>query len=113
MCAKKTSPTENSSTPSASAGARLRHAVQAERPLQVVGVINAYAAILAQKTGFRALYLSGAGVANASCGLPDTGLTRLEDVLIDARRITRITTLPLLVDADTGWDDPRKTVREM
>src|SRR5947209_16689199 len=96
-----------------SPGARLRRALQAERPLQVVGVINAYAAILAQKTGFRALYLSGAGVANASCGLPDTGLTRLEDVLIDARRITRITTLPLLVDADTGWDDPRKTVREM
>src|SRR5882762_6312720 len=96
-----------------SPGARLRRAMQTERPLQIVGVINAYAAILAGKTGFKALYLSGAGVANASYGIPDTGITTLEDVLIDVRRITAITQLPLLVDADTGWDNPRKTVREM
>src|SRR2546429_2400848 len=96
-----------------SPGARLRRALQAERPLQVVGVINAYAAILAEKTGFKALYLSGAGVANASCGVPDVGITTLEDVLVDVRRITRATRLPLLVDADTGWENPRKTAREL
>src|SRR6266478_555331 len=96
-----------------SAGARLRAALLAERPLQVAGVIHAYAAILAEKAGFKALYLSGAGVANASYGVPDIGITRLEDVLIDVRRITRATQLPLLVDADTGWGNPRKTVREM
>src|SRR5437870_13049133 len=88
----------------ASAGVRLRAALRAERPLQVVGVINAYAAILAEKSGFKALYLSGAGVGNASYGVPDVGLTTLEDVLIDVRRITGITKLPLLVDADTGWE---------
>jgi len=98
---------------SASAGARLRAALRSECPLQLVGVVNAYAAILAQSLGFRALYLSGAGVANASYGIPDVGLTTLEDVLTDARRITRATKLPLLVDADTGWDNPRRTVREM
>jgi methylisocitrate lyase len=98
---------------SASAGARLRAALRAELPLQVVGVVHAYAAILAQQAGFRALYLSGAGVANASCGVPDIGLTTLEDVLTDVRRITRATQLPLLVDADTAWDNPRNTVREM
>jgi len=96
-----------------SPGARLRAALKAERPLQVVGVINAYAAILAEHSGFKALYLSGAGVANASYGIPDIGLTTLEDVLIDVRRITGITRLPLLVDADTAWGNPRKTVREM
>ena len=96
-----------------SSGARLRAAVRAERPLQIVGVINAYAALLAEKSGFKALYLSGAGVANASYGVPDIGITTLEDVLIDVRRIAGITRLPLLVDADTGWDDPRRTVREM
>ena len=79
----------------------------------MVGVVHAYAAILAQQAGFRALYLSGAGVANASCGVPDIGLTTLEDVLTDVRRITRATQLPLLVDADTAWDNPRNTVREM
>ncbi len=103
----------SSSSKTVSAGARLRAALRAERPLQVVGVINAYAAILAAKTGFKALYLSGAGVANASCGLPDIGITKLEDVLIDVRRITGITQLPLLVDADTGWENPRNTVHEM
>jgi methylisocitrate lyase len=81
--------------------------------LQIVGVINAYAAILAEKTGFKALYLSGAGVANASCGLPDVGITTLETVLVDVRRINDITQLPLLVDADTGWGNPGKTVRAM
>lgn len=98
---------------SSSAGARLREALAAEQPLQVVGVINAYAAILAEKTGFKALYLSGSGVAVASYGLPDLGVTTLTDVLIDVKRITSTTTLPLLVDADTGWDDPELTVRKM
>jgi methylisocitrate lyase len=98
---------------SASPGKKLRHAVRSERPLQIVGVINAYAAILAEKTGFKALYLSGAGVANASRGIPDIGFTTLEDVLTDVRRITAATSLPLLVDADTAWGNPAKTVREM
>jgi methylisocitrate lyase len=88
---------------SAAPGARLRAAVEAERPLQVVGTINAYAALLAARCGFRALYLSGAGVANASFGLPDLGITALNDVCEDARRITAACPLPLLVDADTGW----------
>ena len=99
--------------PPTSAGARLRERLRKERPLQVVGVINAYAAILAERTGFSAIYLSGAGVANASYGIPDVGLTTLEDVLVDVQRITRRTQLPLLVDADTGWGDPEKTVRHM
>lgn len=81
--------------------------------MQVVGAINAYAALLARRAGFRALYLSGAGVANHSYGIPDTGETTLEDVLIDARRITRRVDLPLLVDIDTGWDNPTATVRAM
>lgn len=75
----------------------------AERPLQLVGTINAYAALLAEKAGFRAIYLSGAGVANASFGLPDLGITSLNDVCEDVRRISAATDLPLLVDADTGW----------
>jgi methylisocitrate lyase len=86
-----------------SAGARLRAAVAAEQPLQVVGAVNAYSALLAERSGFRALYLSGAGVANASFGLPDLGITMLNDVCEDVRRITGATGLPLLVDADTGW----------
>ncbi|MSU59929.1 MAG: methylisocitrate lyase [Pedosphaera sp.] len=96
-----------------SAGARLRAALRVERPLQVAGVVHAYAAILAEAAGFRALYLSGAGVANASYGVPDIGLTTLDDVLTDVRRITRATSLPLLVDADTAWGNPKRTVREM
>jgi methylisocitrate lyase len=84
-------------------GARFRAAVAQEKPLQVVGTINAYCALLAERAGFRALYLSGAGVANASFGLPDLGMTSLNDVCEDVRRITAATTLPLLVDADTGW----------
>jgi methylisocitrate lyase len=86
-----------------SAGARLRVAVHQERPLQVVGTVNAYSALLAERAGFRALYLSGAGVANASFGLPDLGITMLNDVCEDVRRIAGATDLPLLVDADTGW----------
>ncbi|MGH7957679.1 MAG: methylisocitrate lyase [Opitutaceae bacterium] len=84
-------------------GARFRAALAAERPLQIAGAINAYSALLAQRAGFRALYLSGAGVANASHGLPDLGMTTLDDVLVDARRITSRVDLPLLVDIDTGW----------
>jgi methylisocitrate lyase len=86
-----------------SPGARLRTAIEEERPLQVVGAINAFCALLAERAGFRAIYLSGAGVANASFGLPDLGMTNLNDVCEDVRRITGVTNLPLLVDADTGW----------
>ena len=85
------------------AGAKLRAAIAAEKPLQVVGAINAYAARMAEATGFRALYLSGGGVAANSLGLPDLGISTMDDVLIDIRRITEASTLPLLVDADTGW----------
>jgi methylisocitrate lyase len=84
-------------------GARLRLAVQEERPLQVVGAINAYHAMMAERTGYRALYLSGGGVAACSFGIPDLGMTSLDNVLEDVRRITDATALPLLVDADTGW----------
>lgn len=101
---------------SQSPGDCFRQAVDDERPLQVVGVINAYCARLAERAGFRALYLSGAGVANASFGLPDLGMTTLPEVLEDARRITATTNLPLLVDCDTGWGSPltiARTVREM
>jgi methylisocitrate lyase len=87
-----------------------------EQPLQVAGTVNAYAAILAKEAGFRTLYLSGAGVANASHGLPDLGMTTLTDVLEDARRITAAVDLPLLVDADTGWGTAfmiGRTVREL
>src|SRR5215475_4669194 len=110
---KKISEKKGFARRAASPGARLRAALKTERPLQIVGVINAYAAILAEDSGFKALYLSGAGVANASYGVPDVGITTLEDVLIDVRRITSATKLPLLVDADTGWENPQKTVREM
>ncbi len=99
-----------------SAGARFRRAVREERPLQVVGAINAYCALLAQRQGFRALYLSGAGVANASFAQPDLGITTLNDVLEDVRRITAASPLPLLVDIDTGWGTAfniSRTIREM
>ncbi len=96
-----------------SAGKKFRSALAAERPLQIAGTINAYAALLAQRAGFRALYLSGAGVANHSRGIPDIGDTTLADVLIDACRIAQRVELPLLVDIDTGWDDPATAVREM
>ena len=99
--------------PSKSPGARLRAALDAERPLQVAGAVNAICAMLAERAGFRALYLSGAGVANASFGLPDLGLTTLQNVCEDIRRLTQATELPLLADADTGWGDPSRAVQEM
>ena len=99
-----------------SAGRRLRDAIAIENPLQVVGTINAYSALMAERVGFRSIYLSGGGVANASYGLPDIGMTTLNDVLEDVRRITSTTELPLLVDADTGWGNAfmiAKTIRQM
>jgi methylisocitrate lyase len=85
------------------AGAALREALTLEHPLQIVGTINAYTALMAERVGFRAIYLSGAGVANASLGFPDLGITTLNDVLEDARRITNAVDTPLLVDIDTGF----------
>lgn len=96
-----------------SPGTQFRSALAAEHPLQIAGTINAYAALQAQEAGFQAIYLSGAGVANHSYGIPDIGETTLADVLIDAQRITRRVNLPLLVDIDTGWDDPAMAVREL
>ncbi|WP_308638067.1 methylisocitrate lyase [Paenibacillus silvisoli] len=99
-----------------SAGLRFKEAVRSEKPLQVAGAINAYAAMLAESAGFKALYVSGAGVANASFGLPDLGITTLNDVLEDVRRITTATSLPVLVDADTGFGSAfsiGRTIREM
>ena len=86
-----------------SAGGRLRAAVRDERPLQVVGTINAYVARLAAATGYRAIYLSGGGLAANSLGMPDLAISGMDDVLVDIRRITDVCALPLLVDADTGW----------
>jgi len=86
-----------------SAGAKFRAAVAAEKPLQVIGAINAYHARLAERTGYKAIYLSGGGVAAGSLGVPDLGITTLDDVLTDVRRITDACSLPLLVDADTGF----------
>src|SRR6187402_2929798 len=99
-----------------SAGAKFRAALAAEKPLQVVGAINAYAARMAEATGFRALYLSGGGVAANSLGMPDLGISTMEDVLTDVRRITDACDLPLLVDVDTGWGGAfniARTVRSM
>jgi len=99
-----------------SQGKKFRAAVSRNAPLQIPGAINAYCAMLAERAGFKALYLSGAGVANASFGLPDLGVTALGDVLEDARRITGATELPLLVDVDTGFGSAfniARTVREM
>jgi methylisocitrate lyase len=93
-----------------------RSAVQQEHPLQVIGAINAYTARMAQATGFRALYLSGGGVAANSLGMPDLGISTMEDVLVDVRRITEVTNLPLLVDIDTGWGSAfniARTIRSM
>ena len=90
-------------TESITPGARLRRAVREERPLQVAGAINAYHAIMAERTGYRALYVSGGGVAAGSYGLPDLGMTSLDNVLEDVRRITDAVEAPVLVDADTGW----------
>jgi len=99
-----------------SAGERFRAALAAEKPLQVAGAINAYTARLAEATGFRALYLSGGGVAANSLGMPDLGISTMEDVLTDVRRITETTALPLLVDIDTGWGGAfniARTIRAM
>lgn len=99
-----------------SAGAKFRKAIADNKPLQIVGTINAYTAMMAERVGHQALYLSGAGVANASFGLPDLGMTSLNDVCEDIRRITGATDVPLLVDADTGWGGAfniARTVKEM
>jgi methylisocitrate lyase len=99
-----------------SAGEKFRAAVEEEKPLQVAGAINAYTARLAEATGFKALYLSGGGVAANSLGVPDLGISTMEDVLIDARRISDATSLPLLVDIDTGWGGAfniARTIRQM
>ena len=99
-----------------SAGWNFRSAVAEEKPLQVVGAITAYTARMAEATGFRALYLSGGGVAANSLGMPDLGISTMEDVLTDAKRITDVTTLPLLVDIDTGWGGAfniARTIRSM
>jgi len=99
-----------------SAGARFRRALAEEQPLQVVGTINAYSAMMAEQVGFRCVYLSGGGVANASYGLPDLGITSLNDVLEDVRRITAAVETPLMVDIDTGWGGAfniGRTVKEM
>src|ERR671938_382026 len=86
-----------------SPGQRFRDAIRDEKPLQIAGTINAYAARLAERVGFRAIYLSGGGVAAGSLGVPDLGISTLDDVLTDIRRITDVCSLPLLVDVDTGW----------
>ncbi len=99
-----------------SAGEQFRAALEAERPLQIAGTINAYTALLAARAGFKAIYLSGAGVANASFGMPDLAMTTLNDVCEDIRRISHATELPLLVDADTGWGNAfmiGRTIAEM
>jgi methylisocitrate lyase len=99
-----------------SAGARFRTALAEEKPLQVAGAINAYTARMAEATGFRALYVSGGGVAANSLGMPDLGISTMEDVLVDVRRITAASALPVLVDIDTGWGSAfniARTIREM
>ena len=98
------------------AGGRFRQALREEKPLQIIGTVNAYAAMMAQQSGFRALYLSGAGVANYSYGLPDLGITSLDNVLVDVSRITSQVDTPLLVDIDTGWGGAfniARTIRQM
>jgi len=99
-----------------SPGARFRKALKDNQPLQIVGTINAYTAMMAEKVGHQAIYLSGGGVANASYGLPDLGMTTMNDVVEDVRRITAATDVPLLVDIDTGWGGAfniARTIREM
>ena len=99
-----------------SPGKIFRELVATEKPLQCVGAINAYHARLAQASGFKSLYISGGGVAAGSCGIPDLGITTMEDVLTDLRRITDVTELPVLVDIDTGWGGAfniARCVREM
>ena len=99
-----------------SSGEKFRKLVNENKPLQIVGTVNAYSAIMAEKVGHQAIYLSGGGVAASSLGVPDLGITSLSDVLEDAKRITQVTSLPLLVDADTGWGGAfniSRCVREM
>ena len=99
-----------------SSGLKFRKALKENSPLIIPGAINAYSAILAEKSGHQALYLSGGGVAAASYGIPDLGITSLEDVLIDVKRITSASSLPLLVDIDTGWGGAfniSRTIKEM
>jgi methylisocitrate lyase len=103
-------------SPASSAGRRFREALAAEKPLQIVGAITAFTARMAEATGFRALYLSGGGVAANSLGLPDLGISTMDDVLTDAHRIVEATTIPLLVDIDTGWGGAfniARTIRSM
>ena len=103
-------------TQTLTAGGRFRLAIAEEKPLQIIGTVNAYAAMMATRTGYRAIYLSGAGVANYSYGLPDLGMTSLDDVLTDVRRITTQVDTPLLVDIDTGWGGAfniARTVKQM
>lgn len=103
-------------TDSRSPGRRFRDALQQQQPLQIVGTVNAYCAMMAEQVGHKAIYLSGGGVANASFGLPDLGMTTMNDVVEDARRITAATDVPLLVDIDTGWGGAlniARTIREM
>ncbi len=99
-----------------SAGKKFRQALANNKPLQIVGTINAYTAMMAKEIGHQAIYLSGGGVANASYGLPDLGMTSLNDVIVDVQRITSACDLPLLVDIDTGWGGAfniAKTIRDM
>ena len=99
-----------------SPGQKFRQALADNKPLQIVGAINAYSAMMAKKIGHKAIYLSGGGVANASYGLPDLGMTSLNDVIVDVQRITSACDLPLLVDIDTGWGGAfniAKTIRDM
>ncbi len=99
-----------------SQGLRFRKAIDSEKPLQIMGTINAYCALLAEQAGFKAIYLSGGGVANTSFGLPDLGVTTMNDVVTDASRITATTEVPLLVDIDTGWGSAfsiARTIKEM
>ncbi|MCL7945716.1 methylisocitrate lyase [Marinobacter sp. ATCH36] len=103
-------------TKKTSPGARFRKALKENHPLQIVGTINAYTAMMAEKVGHQAIYLSGGGVANASYGLPDLGMTTMNDVVEDVRRITAATDVPLLVDIDTGWGGAfniGRTIKEM
>ena len=103
-------------TQALTAGGRFRRALREEQPLQIIGTVNAYAAMMAKQVGYRAIYVSGAGVANYSYGLPDLGMTSLDDVLIDVRRITSQVDTPVLVDIDTGWGGAfniARTIKQM
>ena len=116
MGARQSDRDPSGDTPTKGPGARLRSALTEENPLQICGVPNAYCARLAAHTGFRALYISGGGVAAGSCGVPDLGITTMEDVRVDVERVTQVCGLPVLVDVDTGWGGAfniARTVRTM